>query len=190
MKIRHYGALTSAFLITLSTGAAQASDAACPPTRAVHHTAARPAPARVVRRNADAEKYAQSFYDYHSASAVSEVLVRRVAVQRESSWQEAPNDARIRFQPTNVGMVYVPRQSVAINDNDFNGGVGDTQGGGGGGGGYGGQVILATPNAENGPNYNAYGDSFQNNPSAAANFGQFQSQGMPHGYFPGTPPTR
>ena len=39
MKIRHYGALTSAFLITLSTGAAQASDTACPPTKAAHHAA-------------------------------------------------------------------------------------------------------------------------------------------------------
>jgi hypothetical protein len=186
MKIRHYGALTSAFLITL-TGAAQASDAACPPPKAAHHVAARPAPAR---RNADAEAYAKSFYDYHSARPVSEVLVRRVAEQ-PADWQEAPNDARIRFQPADVGMVYgPPGQAVAINDNDFRGGVGDTEGGYNNGGGYGGQVILATPNAENGPNYNSYGESFQSNPSAAANFGQFQSQGMPHGYFPGTPPTR
>ena len=102
MKIRSYGALTSAFLITLSTGAAQAADATCDcPPKVVHHTtAARPAPARAVRRNADAEAYAQSFYDYNSAGVVSEVVAQRLesSLPPEQPWQVAPNDAKIRFQ--------------------------------------------------------------------------------------------
>jgi hypothetical protein len=173
VKIRSYGALTSAFLITLSTGsalatgAAQAADATCDcPPKVVHHTtAARPAPARTVRKtNADAEAYAQSFYDYNAARPVSEVVVhRQQASLQEQPWQVAPNDASIRFNTSDVGMAPPPRQPIALNDNDeWNGGVGYTMGARpGDGGGYGGQVHLYTGAVgQNGPTYNSYDGSF------------------------------
>lgn len=166
MKIRSYGALTSAFLITLTAGAAEAATATCDcPPKVVHHAAARPAPARTVRRNADAEAYAQSFYDYNSASVVSEIVARRLesSLPPEQPWQEAPNDAKIRFHAYDTGMAAPQRQPVALNDNEqFEGGVGYTMGARpGDGGGYGGQVHLYTGGVgDNGPTYNNYPNSF------------------------------
>ena len=190
MKIRSYGALTSAFLITLSTGAAKAADATCDcPPKVVHHAAARPAPARAVRRNADAEAYAQSFYDYNSASVVSEVIARRLesSLPPEQPWKVAPDDARIRFQPTDVGMAPPEGQPIALNDNDqWNGGVGYTMGAHpGDGGGYGGQVHLYTGAVgQNGPTYNDYNNSFSTGGFAQGPHGTETS-----GIWSGTPPT-
>ena len=186
MKIRSYGALTSAFLITLSAGAAQAADASCDcPPKVVHHAAAaRPAPARAVRRNADAEAYAQSFYDYNSASAVSEVIARRLENSlppeqyQQQSWQEAPNDARIRFQAYDPRMAAAQGQPIALNDNEqWDGGVGYTMGARPGeGGGYGGQLHLYDGGVgDNGPTYNNYNNSFSTGGFAQGSHGTERS---------------
>ena len=62
-----------------------------PPTKAVHHTAVRHAPARhaVFHEDADAE-YAQSYYDYHSTSVVEETITSTVEEEHGADWQEAP----------------------------------------------------------------------------------------------------
>jgi hypothetical protein len=167
VKIRTYGALTSAFLITLAASPVQAADVSCEcPPKVVHQTAARPAPARAVRKHADAE-YANAYYDYHSANVVSEVLVHRASQQAEP-WRVAPNDANIRFHEYDTGVAYGPRprQQVALNDNEFTGGVGndyaDPRYGGGGGyqDGYGQVHFYDGGVGENGPTYNSYGQSF------------------------------
>jgi hypothetical protein len=145
MKMRPYGALTSAFLITLTTGAAQASTCCpcnCPP-KAVHHAAQRPAPARI--RNADAEEYAQSFYDYQSSSSVTEVVPQnrergedyedrddyayRSEYSDRGAWHVAPDNARIRFRPYTITKARI--YGYVVNDNDVYGGdaYGDYQGG-------------------------------------------------------------
>jgi hypothetical protein len=206
MKMRPYGALTSAFLITLTTGAAQASTCcpcSCPP-KAVHHAAQRPAPARI--RNADAEEYAQSFYDYQSSSSVTEVVpeyqersedyMDRSEYSDRGAWQVAPDNARIRFRPYRIQKARI--YGYVVNDNDvygsegdefrggdFRGGVGETGDAEIGGYGFvGGQTAFYGEAGVNGPTYNSYGESF----SAGANvdnFGRFPARPTPHGVFPG-----
>jgi hypothetical protein len=138
VKIRYYGALTSAFLLSLSTGAVEASDCGCPP-KAVHHTTvhhavARPAPVPEIHETADAE-YAQSYYDYHSSSTVTEARESRESDEdfaphhrqwargAHGHWVVAPDDARIRFH-SYVYDVAPPQGVYPMNDNDFTGGVG------------------------------------------------------------------
>lgn len=98
VKVRSYGALMGALL---TVTAVEAADAATPPP---------PKPATVVHRapavhpsNAG-EAYAQSFYNYRSASRVTEEFVRHAPagaplapLARNDGWQVAPNDAHIRF---------------------------------------------------------------------------------------------
>jgi hypothetical protein len=181
MKMRPYGALTSAFLLTLTTGAAQASDCCpcrCPP-KAVHHAAARPAPVRI--RHADADEYARSFYDYHSSSSVSEVVSD---YGDRSEWEVAPDDARIRFRPYRIHKARI--YGYGVNDNDFRGGVGESENAeiGGGYGFMGGQTAFYGEAGQNGPTYNSYGESFSAG-AGAENFGRFERPVTPHGFSPG-----
>ena len=158
VKVRSYGALMGALLTISSVEAADAAtcEQVCKPVTATM----RPAPARV--RKADAE-YAQSYYNYHSASRVTEQFVRGPAqsVARDDGFRVAPNDARIRFfydqraayaPPAYPPSAYYaapayypgPQSGVDIEQQGFNGGVGygGMDGPDGGGGGGGGQAFL------------------------------------------------
>jgi hypothetical protein len=159
--------LGAAFISTtgLMTAPADANQAKvsclcdCPADHKVQprHAAIRPlAPRRVVRRYAEA-----GYYSYRSAAPVYQR-------QWHGAWRVAP--------PGPVAMAYYPPPAyaepdgLAIDQRGWGGGVGNEGGGGGGGGGYG-QVLLTNgANSQNGPSYNSYGESFQQNPSQAAPF--------------------
>jgi hypothetical protein len=117
---------------------------------------------RVVRYTAEA-----GYYSYRTAAPVT---------QREwhGAWRVAPNDAFIPGpQPTAyyAPPAYAEPEGLAIDQRGWSGGVGNDEGGGGGGGGGYGQVLLTSgANSQNGPSYNSYGESFQQNPSAPAPF--------------------
>ena len=150
----------------------------CPADHKVapRHAAVRPvAPRRVARRYV--RRYAEAgFYSYGSAAPF---------YQREwhGQWRVAPNDATIPgpapaayYGPPPMAyyaappMAYAEPQGLSIDQRGWSGGVGNDEGGGGGGGGTG-QVLLTTgANSQNGPTYNSYGESFQENPSVPAPF--------------------
>jgi hypothetical protein len=160
VKVRSYGVLLGAFLSISSMEAADAAtcDNVCKPSP---HAMAHHARARVLHRRDSGTEYAQSFYDYHSASRVTEEFVHR-ARGRENGFRVAPNDARIRFFRAHAGhgpaMTYrrlypstnyappayhPPQAGAELDQQGFNGGVGDMEGSGVGGG-YGGQAFLHT----------------------------------------------
>jgi hypothetical protein len=132
------------------------------------------APRRVARRAV--RPYAQAgYYNYRAAAPIS-------PPDWHGEWRVAPNDGLV---PGPAPVAYyappppVPEpQGLQIDDRGWTGGVGNTARGGGGGGGgsdYS-QVQLAQGgNAQNGPNYNSYSQSFQSNPSVA---GPFQNRLM------------
>ena len=163
MKVRRYGALMGALLTISSVEAADAAacDNVCKPVQ----QGATVRRARVIHRDAGAD-YAQSYYDYRSASRVTEAFVRRAAPRqaRDDGFRAAPNDARIRFfrdpraayapamaYPQPYPSAYysapppayypAPQEGVDVDQQGFNGGVGGMEGPGGGGG-YGGQAFL------------------------------------------------
>ena len=105
--VRGYGVLLGAFLSISSMEAADAAtcDNVCKPSphaSVVHH-----ARAHAVHRADDGVAYAQSYYDYHSASRVTEEFIRRRAFfppRRYDGFRVAPNDARIRFFRAHAAM--------------------------------------------------------------------------------------
>lgn len=122
-----------------------------------------PAPPRRMARRA-VRRYA--YYSYRAAAPIYQR-------QWHGRWQVAPNDA---YLPGPAPVAYyappatVEPQGLVIDQRGWTGGVGNEEGGGGGGGGYG-QVLLTTgANSQNGPNYNSYGESFQDNSSQARPF--------------------
>ena len=144
----------------------------CPADHKVvpRHAAVRPVTPRRVARRA-VRPYAQAgFYSYGSAAPF---------YQREwhGQWRVAPNDAAIPG-PAPVAyyppppMAYAEPEGLTIDQRGWSGGVGNDEGGGGGGGGGGyGQVLLtSSANSQNGPTYNSYGESFQENPSVPGPF--------------------
>ena len=135
----------------------------CPADHKVlpRHAEIRPASPRrvarlVVRRTAEA-----GYYSYRAAAPVT---------QREwhGRWRVAPNDAFIPG-PAPVAYyappAYAEPEGLAIDQRGWSGGVGNEEGGGGGGGGYGQVLLTNSANSQNGPSYNSYGESFQENPS-------------------------
>jgi hypothetical protein len=190
VKVATYGALMGALLAISAVETAEAADCtyvckAPPHVKAVHH-----APARMIRRSAEAS-YAQSFYDYRSSSHVGEVFVRTlpapIAMIPNDGFQVAPNDAHIRFvreekvvyvpvaaypQPYPPAYYPQPLPGVSLDERQFNigggGGVGyAAEGGGGGGGGggfiYSGQTEQDVPPNGGGVNLPAgYGPSYLN----------------------------
>lgn len=131
--------------ISLTTTPAKASQAEvtcpcdCPPGHKIlpRHAAAHPA-GRIVRRHAEGGVH----YNYSAAAAASVYRVAQVA----------------HYAPP----AYVEPEGLVIDQYGWTGGVG--YGDEGGGGGYG-QVLLAGANSQNGPSYNSFGESFQENPS-------------------------
>jgi hypothetical protein len=162
VKVRSYGVLMGALLTISSVEAADAAtcDNVCKPSpqAMAHH-----ARARALHRRDAGREYAQSFYDYHSASRVTEEFVHR-ARGREDGFRVAPNDARMRFFRAHAGhgpamtyhrlysssanyappAYYPPQEGAELDQQGFNGGVGGDMEGPGVGGGYGGQVFLHT----------------------------------------------
>ena len=65
-------------------------------------------------------------------------------------------------------LAYAEPEGLVIDQGGWTGGVGYGEEGGGGGG-YG-QLLLANGNSRNGPTYNSFGESFQQNPSMARPF--------------------
>ncbi len=123
--------------------------------------------------------------DYHKARVKHAAAPRRVrhvaawggyyrydafgSVRRwRGAWRVAPNDGRMR------GYNWSVDDGLHIDTREFTGGIGNVSGGGGGGGGLG-PVILANDGSENGPSYNDYNQSFQQNPSVP---GPFQNRLM------------
>lgn len=103
------------------------------------NAAARPA-SRIVHRYAEAGAY----YSYRAAAPIT-----------QHEWHG-------RVVPYDAPPAYVEPEGLVIDQYGWTGGVG--YGDEGGGGGYG-QVLLAGANGQNGPSYNSYGESFQENPS-------------------------
>lgn len=104
MKVRSYGALMGAILTMTTVEAAEAATCPCAPVPAKQVSTVRHAPAPVVHRSKDAgAEYAQSFYNYRSASRVTEEFIRHAPVAaptarvQDGGWQVAPNDAHIHF---------------------------------------------------------------------------------------------
>jgi hypothetical protein len=124
VKVRTYGALMGALLTIAGVESAEAAECNCiptPPKHAAVHPAPRPAP-HMVHRADEGRAYAQSWYDYHSASRVTESFVRHAPVVvapaivrpiapppvvRDDGFRVAPNDARIRFY-RDERVIYVP----------------------------------------------------------------------------------
>jgi len=124
VKVRSYGALMGALLTIAGVESAEAAECNCIPAPP-KHAAAHPAPAPHVVHHArnDGEAYAQSWYDYHSASRVTESFVRHAPVVvapvivrppqslppvvRDDGFRVAPADARIRFY-RDERVIYVP----------------------------------------------------------------------------------
>jgi len=118
VKVRSYGALMGALLTIAGVESAEAAECNCIPAPP-KHAAAHPAPHIVHRARNDGEAYAQSWYDYHSASRVTEAFVRHAPVAvappaiihpplvRDDGFRVAPADARIRFY-RDERVIYVP----------------------------------------------------------------------------------
>lgn len=108
------------------------------------------------------------YYNYRAAAPIYQG-------QWHGPWRVVPNDASIPA-PAPVATayypppVYVEPPGLTIDQRGWSGGVGNEEPGGGGGGGTG-QVLLTTgANSQNGPTYNSYGESFQQNSSVAEPF--------------------
>lgn len=174
--------LTAAMVYSVpaSSPAHAASKAAAPACRcadapikarpkAWHHRAA---------RQARSQAYAEGFYNYWNAAPV-----RMTGWHGE--WRQAPNDwvapaayaGNYGPPPADYGPppAYGEEAGLQIDKNGWSGGVGGFDGGGGGGGGVGLAIIAQGGRGLNGPTYNDYGQSFQNNPSQA---GPFQNRLM------------
>lgn len=170
MKVRFPGVLLSALLVTSAIGLSQAAcqpkpsdngarasaqiapPAARPPQSSANtpKPAARPAAPRRTRAARPAgEEYAQSYYDYRSASRVIERFSfeprfrRPVRFYRDRFY--GPRDPRrygapgSEYPPPPLPPAYPPpRPGTRLDRGNFNGGVGDT----GAGSGYGGQAYL------------------------------------------------
>jgi hypothetical protein len=145
-------------------GAADAAKPSVPAKAAVQAKADCPRncpPARKLRRNADLpsphrHRQVRSGYYRYAAAA---------PWRWHEHWRAAPNDGFIPGAPG------YEAEGLSIEDRGWTGGVGTAADGGGGfTDGYG-QVHFANGgNAENGPSYNSYGQSFQYNPSQAGPF--------------------
>lgn len=146
---------------------------------------ARPAPRRVAMRASNriegrGEAYAERFYNYRAAAPVS-------MVEWHGEWRQAPNDwvapGGYAGQAGGYAEGYGPEpygpppeaDGLHIDRGGWSGGVGNFDAGGGGGGGMGQAIIAQGGGGLNGPTYNDYGQSFQNNPSVA---GPFQNRLM------------
>ena len=134
------------------------------------HAAVRPiAPRRMARRAT--RRYAQSggyFYSYGSAAPIRQG-------EWHGQWRAAPNDAYIPgpapaayYGPP--PMAYAEPEGLTIDQRGWSGGVGNDEDGGGGGGGGGALVLANSANSQNGPTYNSYDESFQQNPSVPGPF--------------------
>jgi hypothetical protein len=117
VKVRSYGALMGALLTIAGVESAEAAECNCIPAPAKH---AAPAPHVVHHARNEGEAYAQSWYDYHSASRVTEAFVHHAPVVvappivrplppvvRDDGFRVAPGDARIRFY-RDERVIYVP----------------------------------------------------------------------------------
>lgn len=142
------------FAVGLMTPAASAnsSKVTCPCNCPAGHkagprrAASRPMPHRLVRH------YAQRApYSYQDAAPFH-------PQEWHGPWRATPNDA---YLPAPRRMV--EPAGLVIDQGGWSGGVGYGEEGGGGGG-YG-QVLLANGNSQNGPTYNSFGESLQQNPS-------------------------
>ncbi len=134
------------------------------------HAAVQPVlPRRTARRFV--RRYAEAgYYSYRTAAPIYQR-------ERHGQWRAAPNDAYIPGPAPAPAAYYAPPMAYAepeglvIDQRGWSGGVGNDEGGGGGGGGGYGQVLLtSSANSQNGPSYNSYGESFQDNPSVARPF--------------------
>lgn len=163
------GALLTSLVISTSALAGNACDCVCKPV-------ARHAPARM-SSDAGAE-YAQSYYDYRSASAVREVTV----ISQAQPWVEAPHDGNIGgYQDGSYGGGYGGQQVLGRVDANCGGGVGYNQADQGYMDSYG-QVHFATAgNGQNGPTYNTYDQSFSNMPGPQGGYGPTRFNPW-HGY--------
>jgi hypothetical protein len=128
-----------------------------------HAEAPHPAPShRLIRRYAET-----GYYNYRAAAPI----YRRAW---HGAWRVAPNDAYLPG-PAPMATAYYPPpgyvepQGLVIDPRGWNGGVGN-DGEGGGGGGYGQVLLTQGANSQNGPSYNSYGESFQENPSTPRPF--------------------
>lgn len=124
-----------------------------------HAEAPRRAPShRLMRRYAET-----GYYSYRAAAPI----YRRAW---HGAWRVAPNDAYLPG-PAPMAMAYYPPpgyvepEGLVIDPRGLSGGVGNDGEGGGGGGGYGQVLLTQGANSQNGPSYNSYGESFQENPS-------------------------
>ncbi len=152
-------AVISAVGVTEQPASAETAKVTCPCNcpddhkAGPRHATSRPAPHRLVRHYAP--PYAEGAqYSYRDGAPFH-------AREWLGPWRAAPNDA---YLPA-------PRRGVepaglVIDQGGWSGGVGYGEEGGGG---YG-QVLLANGNSQNGPTYNSFGESFQQNPSMAHPF--------------------
>jgi hypothetical protein len=130
---------------------------------------------RAARRDAGMA-YAERFYDYHAAAPVR-------MTEWHGEWRQAPDDwaapgyagGGYAEGPEPYGPPPAEVAGLTIDKGGWSGGVGNFDGGGGGGGGVGLAIIAQGGGGLNGPTYNDYGQSFQNNPSHA---GPFQNRLM------------
>jgi len=114
---------------------------------------------RVARRTV--RHYAQAgYYNYRTTAPI-------YPQDWHGQWRVAPNDAVIADPTPAPVAYYAPPAAVAepqglqIDDRDWTGGVGSDYN----------QVLWAQGgNAQNGPNYNSYNQSFQTNPSVPGPF--------------------
>ena len=118
VKVRSYGALMGALLTIAGVESAEAAECNCIPAPP-KHAAVHPGPHVVHRARNAGEAYAQSGYDYRSASRVTEAFVRHAPapaivppmaappVVRDDGFRVAPNDAQIRFY-RDERVIYVP----------------------------------------------------------------------------------
>ena len=129
------------------------------------HAAARPiVPRRASRRNV----YHDSQANYYSYRAAAPLYPR----EWHGPWHVVPNDAAIPG-PAPVAMAYYSAPvhlgppGLTIDQRGWNGGVGNEDEGGG----VTGQVLVITSaNHQNGPSYNSYNQSLQENPSVPRPF--------------------
>jgi hypothetical protein len=136
----------------------------------VHHAEVRPVPRRVAR-----EGY---YYRYRTAGPV-------IDRHWHGAWRVAPDDAvlpgPVYYAPAPAAYGPPPGYydpGLRVDDRGWTGGVGANGEGGGGGGfedGYGQLHFNNGGSAQNGPTYNDYNQSFQQNPSVPA---PFQSRSM------------
>ncbi|HUE64615.1 MAG TPA: hypothetical protein VMO78_09600 [Rhizomicrobium sp.] len=120
----------------------------CPDDHKVRqrHAENRPLPHRLMRHYAQGARYS-----YRGAAPFH-------PREWHGPWRMVPNDAYLPATRRNLEPA-----GLVIDQGGWSGGVGYGEEGGSGGG-YG-QVLLANGNSQNGPTYNSFGQSFQQNPS-------------------------